>query len=72
MSRFPERLVTLELSAYLREIVAVHAAPETIRGPDTDDADLIARSPLLVYLHPRRWSRAIESEAFPHPEGFSR
>lgn len=53
-------------------IVAAHAASDVLRGADVDDADLLAGSPLLAYLHPGRWSRVQDSGAFPFHEGFAR
>ncbi len=59
-------------SLVVGRVVAAHAASEAVRRPGTDDADLIAQAPLLAYLHPGRWSRVAESQAFPFHKGFSR
>lgn len=53
-------------------IVAAAARPETIRGPDVDDADLLRRLPLLAYVSPGRFAPVGETYSFPFPAEFSR
>jgi flavin reductase (DIM6/NTAB) family NADH-FMN oxidoreductase RutF len=53
-------------------IVAAAARPETIRGPDVDDADLLRRLPLLAYVSPGRFARVGETLSFPFPSEFRR
>ena len=53
-------------------IVAAAARPETVRGPDLDDAELLRRLPLLAYLSQGRFASIAESFSFPFPSEFSR
>lgn len=53
-------------------IVAAHATPEALRSDDTDDQDVVRRSPLLAYLSPGRFTEIRDSASFPFPEGFKR
>lgn len=54
------------------KIVAAHVHEEALRGDDRDDQEVIAQSPLLVYLHPGRFTRITRSDSFPFPTGFRR
>jgi hypothetical protein len=52
--------------------VAAAAAPDALRGPDVDDADLLHRLSPLVYLAPGRFGILRETYSFPFPIGFRR
>ncbi len=54
------------------KIVAAHATADCLRAMDTDDADVVSRSPLLAYVSPGRFAEISESRAFPFPAGFRR
>lgn len=56
----------------LGRIVAARAAAEALRGLDTDDQDLLERSPVLAYLTPGRFAEVAESRSFPLPDGMRR
>ena len=53
-------------------ILAAHANAAAIRHEDQDDQDVIAASPLLVYVAPGRFARIDTTSAFPFPEGMAR
>lgn len=53
-------------------IIAARAREEAIRGPDRDDAEILARLAPIAYLSPGRFSSPTESFSFPFPAGFSR
>ncbi len=59
-------------SLIVGRVVAAHIQPEALRSVDTDDQDLIYRSPLLAYLNPGRYATVKESYAFPFPADFKR
>jgi flavin reductase (DIM6/NTAB) family NADH-FMN oxidoreductase RutF len=61
-----------ENSLVVGEIVAAHAARDSVRGPDVDDADLLHRLSPLVYLAPGRFGVVRESYSVPFPIGFRR
>jgi flavin reductase (DIM6/NTAB) family NADH-FMN oxidoreductase RutF len=52
------------------DIVAAAAVAEAVRVSDSDDADLVAASPLLAYLSPGRFAEIGESLSFPYPFDF--
>ncbi|GIU95856.1 MAG: hypothetical protein KatS3mg012_2313 [Gaiellaceae bacterium] len=52
------------------EIVAASAPEESVRVSDGDDADTIARDPLLAYLSPGRFAAVERSLSFPFPIDF--
>jgi flavin reductase (DIM6/NTAB) family NADH-FMN oxidoreductase RutF len=52
--------------------VAASAAPDVLRGADVDDADLVHRSGVLVYLAQGRFAVVRESLAFPFTADFHR
>ncbi|MCS7006341.1 MAG: flavin reductase [Thermoleophilia bacterium] len=52
------------------EVVAASAAEEALRLSDGDDADTIARVPLLAYLSPGRFAVVERSLSFPFPIDF--
>ena len=54
------------------KVVAAYTTPDTLRGIDIDDRELIEKSPLLAYLSPGRFCRIGESYSFPFPQGFQR
>ena len=59
-------------SLVVGRVVAAFATPEAVRGAEVDDADLIHRLGLLVYLPPGRFAALRESLSFPYPEDFRR
>ena len=61
-----------ENSLIAGKIVAARVREEALRSRDRDDADLLARSPLLAYLPPNRYSRIDSSFSFPFHAGFQR
>ncbi len=54
------------------KIIAAYVAPDSVRGSEVDDADLLAASPLLAYLNWGRFARIRESFTFPFMRGFKR
>ncbi|MFP5451258.1 MAG: flavin reductase family protein, partial [Thermoleophilia bacterium] len=56
-------------SLIIGEIVAAAVAEGSQRGPDTDDADLLAREPLLAYVSPGRCASIVQSQGFPFHAG---
>ena len=52
------------------QIVAAHVQAEALRVSDQIDQDLLAQSPLLVYLPPSRYASLDHSFSFPFPKGF--
>ena len=54
------------------KIVAAQVHEDALRADDRDDQEVIAQSPLLVYLHPGRFARITLSDSFPFPTGFRR
>lgn len=54
------------------KIVAAHVQEEALRNEDRDDQEVVAKSPILVYLHPGRFARVSASDKFPFPTGFRR
>ncbi|MGZ8693201.1 MAG: flavin reductase [Gaiellaceae bacterium] len=61
-----------ENSLLVGHIVAASAAPDSLRGQDVDDADLLHEIGPLVYLAPGRFGIVRESYSFPVPVDFSR
>jgi flavin reductase (DIM6/NTAB) family NADH-FMN oxidoreductase RutF len=61
-----------ENSLITGRIVETLVASDHLRSPDRDDADLLARSPLLVYVAPGRYAEVSFTQAFPFHEGWSR
>jgi flavin reductase (DIM6/NTAB) family NADH-FMN oxidoreductase RutF len=53
-------------------ILAAHVHEEALRADDRDDQEIVSSNPLLVYLHPGRFTRVDRSDKFPFPEGFRR
>lgn len=54
------------------KIIAAHVHQSALRGNDRDDQEVVAESPLLVYLHPGRFTQVTRSDKFPFPRGFRR
>lgn len=54
------------------KIIAAHVDERALRSEDRDDQEVVAESPLLVYLHPGRFTRVTRSDKFPFPTGFRR
>jgi len=59
-------------SLIIGRIVAATAAADAVRGDDIDDAELLARTPLLAYLPPGRFAEIAETNSFPFPAEFRR
>ena len=59
-------------SLIVGKVIAAYLNPSALRQSDGDDQDLLQQSPLLVYLHPGRYSVIDKSFSFPFPQGFSR
>lgn len=61
-----------ENSLVVGRIVAAHVRDEALRGADTDDAEILRKSPLLAYLSWGRFASVREGFVYPFPEGFER
>jgi flavin reductase (DIM6/NTAB) family NADH-FMN oxidoreductase RutF len=61
-----------ENSLVAGRVVAAHVVAGALRDADHDDAELLAREPLLCYLHPCRFARVADTFAFPFHAGFRR
>lgn len=59
-------------SVVIGKVVAGRVDAAAARRLDREDVELIRGTPLLVYLHPRRFATIDASSAFPFPEGYSR
>jgi flavin reductase (DIM6/NTAB) family NADH-FMN oxidoreductase RutF len=59
-------------SLIVGKITAATASASVLRHADVDDQELIAESPLLVYLSPGRYATIDRSLAFPFPAGFQK
>jgi flavin reductase (DIM6/NTAB) family NADH-FMN oxidoreductase RutF len=59
-------------SLIIGRIVAARIRTQAVRRVDRDDQQVIAKAPLLAYLHPGRFATIKRSNAFPLPKGFSR
>jgi flavin reductase (DIM6/NTAB) family NADH-FMN oxidoreductase RutF len=57
-------------SLIVGRVVAASAAPESLRGADVDDSDLVHRRGLLAFLAPARFAVVRDSLAFPYPIDF--
>lgn len=53
-------------------ILAAYVHRDALRSEDRDDQEVVRESPLLVYLHPGRFTEISESRSFPFPAGFKR
>jgi flavin reductase (DIM6/NTAB) family NADH-FMN oxidoreductase RutF len=53
-------------------VVAARVHPDALRTSEASDEELLARSPLLVYLSPGRFAKVSTSKAFPFPADFRR
>jgi flavin reductase (DIM6/NTAB) family NADH-FMN oxidoreductase RutF len=53
-------------------ILGAYVHEEALRADDRDDQEIMSSNPLLVYLHPGRFTRVVRSDKFPFPEGFQR
>lgn len=69
-----ERIVTGfgRHSLIVGEVVRAACAPEAVRSPDRDDADLVHGSPLLAFVSPNRFARVEDTLSFPFPSHFRR
>lgn len=54
------------------KIIAAHVHEDALRAEDRDDQEVLAASPLMVYLHPGRFTQVVKSHGFPFPAGFRR
>lgn len=54
------------------KIIAAHVHEDALRSDDRDDQDVVSSSPLMVYLHPGRFTQVVKSHSFPFPAGFRR
>ncbi|MDT8342327.1 MAG: flavin reductase [Longimicrobiales bacterium] len=61
-----------ENSLVAGRIVAAHVSQEGVRRPDVDDAELLAREPLLAYVAPGRYATVARADAFPVHRGTRR
>lgn len=61
-----------DASIIVGEVVSASVDERMLRQSGVGDEALIARSPLLTYLHPGRYTQVTESRPFPFPRGFSR
>jgi len=61
-----------ENSLIVGRVVAAAAANDSIRDADVDAQDMVARAPMLAYLHPGRFAEIVETRAFPYHRGFRR
>ncbi len=59
-------------SLIVGRVVAARVLSEALRSNDRDDAELIAQSPLLVYLSPGYYGEVGRAYNFPLPSGFTR
>jgi len=59
-------------SLMVGRIVAAQVHEDALRGEDRDDNSLVHETPLLAYLHPGRFARIDDSQAFPFHAGFKR
>lgn len=59
-------------SLIVGRIVAASVAEDSAREVDRDAQEMIAHSPMLVYLHPGRFATIVETNAFPYHVGFKR
>lgn len=59
-------------SLIIGEIVAAAVAEGSLRSSEDDDADLLAREPLLAYLPPGRFASIDQTFSFPFHTNFKR
>jgi flavin reductase (DIM6/NTAB) family NADH-FMN oxidoreductase RutF len=59
-------------SLVVGRVVASHVHADFLRSAESDDQELIYRSPLLAYLSPGRYATIKESDSFPFPADFKR
>jgi flavin reductase (DIM6/NTAB) family NADH-FMN oxidoreductase RutF len=59
-------------SLIIGRVDAAAVAESAYRSAETDDADLLAGEPLLVYVSPGRIATLAQSQAFPFPAGYRR
>lgn len=58
-------------SLIIGRIESAAVAPDCLRDPEHDDADLLRSRPLLAYVSPGRFAAVGETHSFPYPAGFS-
>lgn len=59
-------------SLIIGRIVAASVAEDALRDADRDAQEMIAHSPMLAYLHPGRFAKIVQTNAFPYHVGFKR
>jgi len=59
-------------SLIIGRIVAAAVAEDALRDTDRDAQEMIAHSPMLAYLHPGRFAKIVQTNAFPYHVGFKR
>jgi flavin reductase (DIM6/NTAB) family NADH-FMN oxidoreductase RutF len=59
-------------SLIVGEIAAAHVSKNALRESESDDQQLIYRTPLLAFLPPDRFSTISESLAYPYPANFEK
>lgn len=59
-------------SIIIGEVVHAEAVEEALLGTDLDPHDVLARSPVLAYLHPDHVVTIDRADRFPYHEGFRR
>lgn len=59
-------------SLIVGRVIAAQVHEDALRSEDRDDQDVVRSSPVLVYLHPGRFSTVSRSDSFPLPSGFRR
>lgn len=57
-------------SLVVGRVVAARVRADSIRASEASDAELLERSPLLVYLPPGRFAEVSSTKAFPFPADF--
>ena len=53
-------------------IVAAHAMADALRVSDVEDETVLAKAPLLAYVHPGRFTVIDEARSFPFPAGMKK
>ncbi len=59
-------------SLIIGRVVAAAVSDDSARYADVDAQEMIAHSPMLAYLHPGRFAKIVQTQAFPYHVGFRR
>lgn len=59
-------------SLIIGNITHAFAEPDALRKSDIDDAEVIQKNPMIVYLPPNRFAEIKDSQAFPFPKDFKK